>query len=54
MKCLICCRPANNDRFKLCFNCWRDLGQPKDESKLQEIIAKNPGLVSALIKTWRI
>ena len=54
MICLICNHNADNNHWKLCFECWRDLGQPINENALQTSLDMRPNLIVALIEAGRI
>lgn len=51
---LICHKNTDNNRWRLCYDCWKSIGCPKDEKELHAEIEKRPNLISALQKAGRI
>lgn len=51
MTCVVCnSKIPDQVRVRLCFDCWRSFGEPKDKKDFEKFLKQHPSLASALYR----
>jgi hypothetical protein len=52
IRCKLCYDDATNEKWYLCYNCWKMFGKPKDNEEILNYLKDHPDLLSALTRKF--